>query len=48
MCECTRFNFEDVFRMPAVEFLGYCKYVDYKNRRRQAEADRLKGKTRIA
>ena len=34
--------------MPVLEFWGYCRYVDWKNRRRQAEIDKLQGKNRIA
>lgn len=46
--ETTKFNFDEVFRMPVVEFWAYCRYIDWKNRRRQAEIDRIQGKNRIA
>ena len=48
MSEATRLNFEEIYRMPVLEFWGYCKYIDWRNRKRQAEIDRLQGKTRIA
>jgi len=48
VAETTRFNFEQVFELPVLEFLGLVKYVDYKRRKEQAQIDKMKGKTRIA
>ena len=48
VAETTRFNFEQVYEMPILDFFGYVKYVDYKRRREQAAIDKMKGKIRIA
>ena len=46
--EATRFDFNEIYRLSVLEFWGYCRYIDWRNRRRQAEIDRLQGKNRIA
>lgn len=48
MSEATRFDFNEIYRLSVLEFWGYCRYIDWRNRRRQAEIDRLQGKNRIA
>lgn len=44
----TRFNFDEVFALPVMDFAAYVKYVDYKRRREQAAIDKMQGKMRLA
>ena len=41
----TRFNFEECYRLPAIEFFAYLDYSNYRIQREQREIDRMK-KTR--
>ena len=48
VAETTRFNFEQVFEMPVLDFFAYVKYIDFKRRKEQAAIDKMKGKIHIA
>lgn len=44
--ELTRFNFEEVFRMPFCDFLGYIKYINEREKRRFLEQKKQEAKMR--
>lgn len=39
VAEMTRFNFEEVYNMSAMEFFAYCSYLKYKQKK---EEDRIR------
>ena len=40
VAELTKFNFEEIFQMPAQDFIVYIKFVNERNRR-EAERQRM-------
>lgn len=48
MSETTRFNFEQVFDLPILEFFAFVRYIDRKRRKEQAMMDKIRGKMRFA
>lgn len=48
VADTTKFNFEQVYELPIMDFFAYVRYIDYKRRREQAAIDKMKGKIRIA
>lgn len=48
MSETTRFNFDEVFNLPILEFFAFVRYIDRKRRKEMAQMDKMKGKMRIA
>lgn len=44
MSHLTLFNFEQVFEMPAADFLSYLKYLREKARRDEIEARKIAAK----
>lgn len=41
VAELTRFDFNQVFSMPAMEFFTYLSYINYKRRKQDAELKKI-------
>lgn len=44
VAEVTRLNFNQLYEMPAIEFLSYVSYVDYKRRKEEQMIREFKAK----
>lgn len=43
----TRFNFNEVFDMPAIEFLNYLTYYNFRKRREQKQLEDFRKQNKI-
>ena len=46
VAETTNFNFEDIFRLSALEFFGYLKYINERARRQIIEQKKMEAQAR--
>lgn len=47
VAEVTRLDFTQIYEMPAIEFLSYACYVNYKRRREEQQIKEFKAKNKI-